>query len=1127
VPAITAAELTTVPGVELARTGNWSLSSGNWQPTREDFHSAVAAMNCPAVRPPRIRLGHVDPRFDGEPAVGSIINLRTEYGGHSLVGDLDGLPAWFTDRNNTGHSVMSSAFPDRSVEGVYQHRCQLGHTHPFVLTGLALLGVTPPGVGTLRSLRDVGARYGVEAAPESTDGTPVSATFRASAEVHTGAMVALVPTAEHAARLAVDGGEPVEQPHLTLAYLGDAIDIDEATRRATITALAAAMTGAGTVDADGFAISVFNPSSDERDTAIVLGVGGSEVDDVQSLTVQTLAKVPGLVVPPQHLPYVAHLTLLYSDDLTLVAKLADRTGPIAFDRLRIAFGGVITDIPLGPTTVEARYNPGQLRDPGGEGGGRWTAGPLRDSLRLAGRIDLAPGESLLGSDRLNADGGTARLALTERDGERSLRLGLGNPSFGGRHDDAGLWTAGPDPTEATNAERKKLRDEADAIGAELEGVDEHAQPSRALILQARLDELNDMDLNEVHPAGYTARLDMDAVEQLRSTLSDALATGAMLQARFDGGDEPPRPTGGYFTIAEGTIRGEWADISYHVYLDDPSVGVEVHLAVIPHESGLTLDDLTGNDQAARLDVAETQRLLRILARMSPGAVAATFDPHQRRDSHGQWVDQLHTPGSPLPARQIGQSDTSPPDDFAGNWSGRMSYARYDATYGDIYDERDVDEFRVVEFENGDMHLAVQDDADPGHRYVMAELTPVAAYEIADALDWATGDDPEVDFDPDFTPPPEFAHLTDYMLVGYDTVVGFSEDGVEISFPRPDGGHDGFVLEAATAADLADALREIADLHDDRAAEEVVASTGRGSTVPETNAERVRAAWNDAAPHEQWVTEIAPDLSYVVVVSEPERRFTRHQVHVSAAGQITFGRGRPIRLGYVDASGAVTAQRTVFASRAESRPVAASEGAGHLASPPAPGPVTELPAAEPEEPTTEPKEGDLMSTLSTDVRSRLGLPDDADDAAVVAALDALKTKAETPPPAVEPDPALVAASAATVQERDELKKEVTVLASRLDEISGELAKTKAEKAATVKASVLSEARRLGKYAPADEARWSSDYDDAPAVITRVLASIAPGTAVPVSAAGETGAPEPTGTDGFDAEYDRLFGEKASA
>lgn len=167
----------------------------------------------------------------------------------------------------------------------------------------------------------------------------------------------------------------------------------------------------------------------------------------------------------------------------------------------------------------------------------------------------------------------------------------------------------------------------------------------------------------------------------------------------------------------------------------------------------------------------------------------------------------------------------------------------------------------------------------------------------------------------------------------------------------------------------------------------------------------------------------------------------------------------------------------------------------------------------------------MSTMS-ELRSRLGLADDADEAAIVAAVDALKVKAETPP---EPNPEQVAASAARDAENAELKAEVKVLASRMEQVTAELAATKAKEAATVKASVLDAAQKAGKFTPAEREQWEKDYDEAPAAITRTLDRIAAGTAVPVVAAGYTGTgDEHTNGDGFDdAEYERLFGEKAGA
>jgi hypothetical protein len=129
-----------------------------------------------------------------------------------------------------------------------------------------------------------------------------------------------------------------------------------------------------------------------------------------------------------------------------------------------------------------------------------------------------------------------------------------------------------------------------------------------------------------------------------------------------------------------------------------------------------------------------------------------------------------------------------------------------------------------------------------------------------------------------------------------------------------------------------------------------------------------------------------------------------------------------------------------------------------------------------------------------------------------------------PSVADPAPEQVAAAAAKEQENTELRKEVEVLASQVKTMSDELATAKAEKAADVKASVLGDAKRQGKFAPADEARWSTDYDEAPGAVTRILASIAPGTAVPVAAAGHTGSPAET-TEAESNEFDALFSTPA--
>lgn len=193
------------------------------------------------------------------------------------------------------------------------------------------------------------------------------------------------------------------------------------------------------------------------------------------------------------------------------------------------------------------------------GDGKWSHTPggavssAVDKLKLAGRIDLDPGERLLGTDEVTGVEGSARLAWTDKGGSRSLRLGLS----GREDDDADPWSGGND--------------------------------------------------------GSTARLDAPAVQRLRATLDDALAAGERKQREVDAayaaGHPPVRPAAGYWEFGSGSIPGEQADVHYLVQLDE---NLEIYLGAVPHGSGLDFDDMIGNEQAVKLSPAQARKLLRLL-----------------------------------------------------------------------------------------------------------------------------------------------------------------------------------------------------------------------------------------------------------------------------------------------------------------------------------------------------------------------------------------------------------------------------------------------------------------------------------------------------------------------------------
>lgn len=168
----------------------------------------------------------------------------------------------------------------------------------------------------------------------------------ASENDHTGAMIALVPDVESAQRLQVPGGEAPEELHLTLCYLGDAAKIVPMLRTQLIGAMRNVAQYFPVVDAKVFGASIWNASNVASDTAIVLNVGGEEIDDIHEAVERIVMQIMQDRYPDQYEPWSPHVCVAYSDDLHLVTQLMDREGFVRFDRLRIAFAGTVTDIPL-------------------------------------------------------------------------------------------------------------------------------------------------------------------------------------------------------------------------------------------------------------------------------------------------------------------------------------------------------------------------------------------------------------------------------------------------------------------------------------------------------------------------------------------------------------------------------------------------------------------------------------------------------------------------------------------------------------------------------------------------------------------------------------------------------------
>lgn len=154
-------QMVTLHDVEILKVGNWaSALSGRVPVTDADIADMVAAAQDPEVDHAPLKIGHIDPRFDGEPALGWLANVRAV--GGTLLADITDVPAKLA-------ATVQAAFRRRSAEIAWAVKTPSGKTYRAALSGLALLGVTPPAV---KGLADIMSRY--SAPPSESVGAVVT-----------------------------------------------------------------------------------------------------------------------------------------------------------------------------------------------------------------------------------------------------------------------------------------------------------------------------------------------------------------------------------------------------------------------------------------------------------------------------------------------------------------------------------------------------------------------------------------------------------------------------------------------------------------------------------------------------------------------------------------------------------------------------------------------------------------------------------------------------------------------------------------------------------------------------------------------------------------------------------------
>lgn len=134
-----------IPGVEVLRLGTWNASNGPITVDKALMDSVMAAAHDEEVDLGALKIGHVDKRFDGQPAFGWLRNHRMSGDGKRMLADIVDVPVKLAE-------VAKIAFKRRSPELRPNVTTAGGKTYPYTMQALSLLGVTPPAIKGLGDL---------------------------------------------------------------------------------------------------------------------------------------------------------------------------------------------------------------------------------------------------------------------------------------------------------------------------------------------------------------------------------------------------------------------------------------------------------------------------------------------------------------------------------------------------------------------------------------------------------------------------------------------------------------------------------------------------------------------------------------------------------------------------------------------------------------------------------------------------------------------------------------------------------------------------------------------------------------------------------------------------------------
>ena len=152
-------------------------------------------------------------------------------------------------------------------------------------------------------------------------------------------MIALYPRTDSALQMAVPTGEPVQDLHMTLVFLGDNV-ADQHAPDPLLQSLANLADSFTVIDAQVIGRAMF----DEGATVYLIG-DNPQLPDLHTDALNAAHTIT--TVPRQHEPWTPHVTVGYD----INPRQLDFRGTVMFDRLGVALGNKTHFFPLLGATV--------------------------------------------------------------------------------------------------------------------------------------------------------------------------------------------------------------------------------------------------------------------------------------------------------------------------------------------------------------------------------------------------------------------------------------------------------------------------------------------------------------------------------------------------------------------------------------------------------------------------------------------------------------------------------------------------------------------------------------------------------------------------------------------------------